>query len=502
MEGLTMKLSDLLSSLHICHAKGNLDIEVKGIETDSRKVKPGYLFIALRGFTVDGHQYVGQAAANGAVAFLVEGMDESVVLPGVFAIVPDTRRALAVIADRFYHHPTRSLNVIGVTGTNGKTSITYLIEQMMKDAGHKSGIIGTIQMRIGDYTEEVSNTTPESIQLQKWFSLMLDKGADHACIEVSSHALEMGRVRGCNFRTAIFTNLTQDHLDYHQTMENYRNAKSLLFSQLGNTYNDSQMKFAILNADDEASEYYSKVTSAQVIYYGIDREADVRALDIKINESGTDFLLQTYKGSIPATTKMVGKFSVYNVLAATAACLAEGIPLSSIQKSLESISGVQGRFERVDEGQDYTVIVDYAHTPDSLKNVLETAKEFTKGDIYCIIGCGGDRDRTKRPIMARIAVEHARYAIFTSDNPRSEEPDHILQDMINGVKGNPSSIGQYTAIIDRKEAIEDTISKARQGDCVIIAGKGHETYQIMKGQTLPFDDKQVASAAIQSRLKR
>ena len=496
-----MKLSDLLSSLHICRTKGNADIEIKGIETDSRQVKPGYLFIALRGFTVDGHLYLSQAAANGAVAFLVEQVEESGSLPGVLAVVPDTRRALAVIADRFYQHPTGRLNVIGVTGTNGKTSITYLIEQMMKDAGHRSGIIGTIQMRIGDYSEEVSNTTPESIQLQKWFSLMLDKGADHACIEVSSHALEMGRVRGCNFKTAIFTNLTQDHLDYHETMENYRNAKSLLFSQLGNTYNDNQTKFAVLNADDEASEYYSKVTSAQIIYYGIDREADVRALDIKIRESGTDFLLQTYKGSIPISTKMVGKFSVYNALAATAACLAEGIPLTSIQKSLEAIGGVQGRFERIDEGQDYTVIVDYAHTPDSLKNVLETAKQFTKGEIYCIIGCGGDRDKTKRPIMARIALEHAHHAIFTSDNPRSEEPDRILQDMMDGAKGNPLLPGQYTAIIDRKEAIEYAISKARQGDCVIIAGKGHETYQIIKGQTFPFDDKQVASAAIQLSLE-
>jgi UDP-N-acetylmuramoyl-L-alanyl-D-glutamate--2,6-diaminopimelate ligase len=495
--GFIMKLRDLLSSLRIYQVEGDLDTEISGIETDSRKVKAGSLFIALRGFTVDGHNFIPQAAATGAVAFVVESEIET---PGVSIRLPDSRRALAILADKFYEHPTRKLGLIGVTGTNGKTTVTHLVEKILTDYGALTGIIGTIQMKIGDYVESVKNTTPESIELQHMLASMVEKGAKYACIEVSSHALEMGRVWGCEFKTAIFTNLTQDHLDYHKTMENYRNAKSLLFSQLGNSY-QGQGKCAILNMDDPASEYYRKVTAAQVITYGIDHDADVQAKNIEITGSGTSFTLSTFQGEVSISIHLIGKFNVYNCLAAAAACLVEGVPLSLIKKSLESIEGVSGRFERVNEGQNYTVIVDYAHTPDSLENVLKTAKEFTKGKLYCIVGCGGDRDRTKRPVMAQIAVKYADFSVFTSDNPRSEDPDAILEDMVAGL--NPDIAGQerFVAITDRRKAIQYAISLAAEEDCILIAGKGHETYQIINGQILSFDDREVASVAIRSVIK-
>lgn len=493
-----MKLRELLTSLAIYDTKGDLDLEIYGIETDSRKIKPGYLFVALRGFTVDGHRFIKQAEANGAVAFLVEEEQEN---QCVQIKVSDTKRSLAFLADKFYGSPTSKLRVIGVTGTNGKTTITHLVEKILTDADYPTGIVGTIQMRMGDYTEEVKNTTPESLELQRMFSLMLERGATHACIEASSHALELGRVWGCQVKTAIFTNLTQDHLDYHQTMENYRDAKSLLFSQLGNTYSDKHHRFAILNKDDPQYEFFAKVTPVQLISYGIHAEADVMAHDIHIGASGTEFTLRTYAGTVPISMKLVGKFSVYNILAATAACLAEGVPLSVIKKSIESVQGVPGRFERVDAGQKFAVIVDYAHTPDSLENVLKTAREFIPNNIYCVVGCGGDRDRTKRPIMARIAAQYADYAIYTSDNPRSEDPQQILDDMVAGLSGMTSDSSKYTSMVDRKKAIEHAISLANEGDCVIIAGKGHETYQIIKDHVLPFDDRVVALVAIQAGIK-
>lgn len=490
-----MKLSELLSPLAFYQAKGECDIEITGIATDSRKVKPGNLFVALRGFTVDGHDFIQQAQEKGAVAYLVEEERDT---PQVSIRVSDTTRALAIVAAQFYGHPTSRLRLLGVTGTNGKTTVTHLVEQILNDAGHPTGIIGTIQMRMGEYVEEVKNTTPDALELQRMFAIMLDKGATHACIEVSSHALEMGRVWGCDFITGIFTNLTQDHLDYHRTMENYRHAKSLLFSQLGNTYNGKQQKFAVLNVDDSSTEQYRKMTAAQVITYGIDRDADVRALDISIGSGGTAFTLQTFKGVTKIQMKMIGKFSVYNVLAATAACLMEGVPLHQIKASIEKMAGVPGRFEPVDEGQDYAVVVDYAHTPDSLENVLTTAREFTKGKLYCVVGCGGDRDRTKRPIMAQIASRYADHTIFTSDNPRSESPQAILEDMVQGLK---NEAGSFECIVDRKQAIERSIALANSGDCIVIAGKGHETYQIINGQVLDFDDCKVASFAIRKGMK-
>lgn len=468
-------------------------MEITGITADSRKVKPGDLFICLRGFTVDGHAFAAKAVEQGAVAVLA---DCELEVPATVVRVPDTRRAMAMIADLFYGSPTRELKVIGVTGTNGKTTTTNLIDKILRDYQKKTGLIGTIHMRIGDQVEEVKNTTPEALELQRSFRRMRDAGAEYAIIEVSSHALQMGRVRGCDVHTAVFTNLTQDHLDFHKTMDNYRFAKSLLFAQLGNEYRLDRLKTAVLNADDSSSQLFAEVTPARVITYGIDRPADVRAQQVRISRQGTSFQVQTFAGSITLNLRLMGKFNVYNALAAIAVALVEGVPLEAIKASLEQVKGVNGRFEPVDAGQDFTVIVDYSHTPDSLENALMTIKEFAQGRIFCVVGCGGDRDRGKRPIMAQIATKYADISVLTSDNPRSEDPEAIIDDMIAGLAQVP--VDRYLRIADRSEAIQYAVSQAKANDVILIAGKGHETYQLIKDQVLPFDDREVARAAIKN----
>lgn len=492
-----MKLTDLLSSLLPVYVKGDSTIEITGLTADSRKVKPGDMFICLSGFTVDGHEYAAKALEMGAACILAE---KELQLEGTVVIVPDSRRAMAQLADRFYLAPTSELKLIGVTGTNGKTTTTHLIDKILRDQQKKTGLIGTINMRIGDTYEEVKNTTPDSLELQHSFRRMRDLQAEYAIIEVSSHALDIGRVRGCDVHTAVFTNLTRDHLDYHETMENYRHAKSLLFTQLGNRYDAERLKTAVLNADDPASDMFARVTPARVIRYGIDQDADVRATGIRITAQGTAFTMETFAGSMEFSLKLMGKFNVYNALAAASVALAEGIDLAAIKASLEEVAGVDGRFEAVVAGQAFTVLVDYSHTPDSLENALITVKEFAQGRIYCIVGCGGDRDRTKRPIMAQIATKYADISVLTSDNPRSEEPEAILADMLAGLADTPKD--RYTCIADRREAIAYAISQAAPEDVILIAGKGHETYQIIKGEVLPFDDRLVAKEAIEKKLAK
>lgn len=495
-----MKLRELASLLLLSTLQGDGETDIQGIETDSRKVKPGDLFLCLPGFRTDGHQFAEAAVKQGAVALLVE-RDVPVEVPKLF--VKDAHFASALIATHFYNHPTDDLKVIGITGTNGKTTTTYLLEHIFRDYGLQSGVVGTVGMKIGNEIVESANTTPQATELQRAFRRMKDVGAKYAMIEVSSHSLHHGRVRGCDFHTAIFTNLTQDHLDFHGTMQEYRNAKGLLFAQLGNRYASQPEfnKYAVLNIDDEASDYYRRITAAQVITYGINHEADVRATNIEITGSGTRFELNTFWGSTVVETRLIGKFNVYNMLAAIAASLIEGIPLAAIKESLATIQSVSGRFEVVDEGQDFTVIVDYAHTPDSVQNVLETVKEFAQGRIITIVGCGGDRDRTKRPIMGRIAAELSDLVIVTSDNPRSEEPQSIIEQMVAGIEQAGFSKDRYETVVDRSEAIAKAIHEAHSGDVIVIAGKGHETYQEIQGVKHDFDDRKHARAAIHQRLK-
>ncbi|OJF17482.1 MAG: UDP-N-acetylmuramoyl-L-alanyl-D-glutamate--2,6-diaminopimelate ligase [Bacillaceae bacterium G1] len=489
-----MLLADIQRWLITAEIRGEASTAVHGIAADSRRVKPGDLFICLPGFTVDGHDFAEQAVQKGACALLVERF-LPLAVPQLR--VTDTRRAMAIIADRFFRQPTQQLRLIGVTGTNGKTTVTYLLEKIFSDAGHKTGLIGTIRHKVGDTWIPSHNTTPDALDLQQMFRQMVDAGADYAVMEVSSHALQLGRVRGCFFRTAVFTNLSRDHLDFHGTMEEYLWAKSLLFSGLGNSYGDVT-QFAVLNADDPAADRLAQVTAQPVVTYGVRKPADVKALKMELRPDGTVVDVETFHGAIRLRLQLVGLFNVYNALAAMTVALLEGLDLEQIGASLEQVTGVPGRFERIDEGGDIHVIVDYAHTPDSLQNVLQAIRGFSPGRIICVVGCGGDRDRGKRPLMAQVAVEYSDLAVFTSDNPRSEDPERILADMAAGVLNQS---GRWISIVDRREAIFEAIRRAKAGDTVLIAGKGHETYQIVGQQTLPFDDREVARLALQERRK-
>jgi len=486
-----MKLQKLLEYLHPIHPFKGEGPEITSIENDNRKVQKGSLFICIKGYTVDGHDFAESAVNNGAAAILAErplDLDVPVI------VVNDTTRAMAVLANAFYGQPTKKLHLIGITGTNGKTTTSHLIEKIFADAGKKTGLIGTMYTKIADKTIETKNTTPESLILQKTFQQMVDAGVSLAVMEVSSHALDLGRVHGCEYDVAVFTNLTQDHLDYHKTMEEYKRAKSLLFAQLGNTFDQNKPKFAVLNADDPASDMYSRSTAAHVITYGIDQKADLQAKNIQMTPKGTNFDLIIDSTIYPIQMQLIGKFSVYNVLASISAALVSGIGIKDVIRSIEGVEGVAGRFELVNADQDFTVIVDYAHTPDSLENVLKTIQHFAKKRVFVIVGCGGDRDRMKRPLMAQIACSMATDPIFTSDNPRSEDPLAILKEMEAGVQGET-----YQVIPDRKEAIYTAVNQAAAGDVILIAGKGHETYQIIGNVVHDFDDRLVAREAIEGR---
>ncbi|OEH84707.1 UDP-N-acetylmuramoyl-L-alanyl-D-glutamate--2,6-diaminopimelate ligase [Desulfuribacillus stibiiarsenatis] len=490
-----MKISDLFQP--VLHKKffntDNIDhVTITQITSDSRKVESGSLFACVPGHTVDGHDFAAQAVQKGAIAILCERQLD---IPVLQIVVPNTSQILPLIADRFYGQPTRKLKLIGITGTNGKTTTTYLIEKIMKDYSLKTGVIGTIEMRIGDERYSVENTTPEPITLQESFHRMVVAGVDTAIIEVSSHALELGRVAGCDFDIAGFTNLTQDHLDFHKDMDEYKRAKAKLFSRLGNTYSfDKGQKYAVLNADDDCYEEFKLATVAQVLSYGIEKPADVSATNLNIQPEGVSFVLHTVEASMEVQMKMTGKFSVYNALTAISVCLLEGIPLSNIITSIESVTSVDGRFEKVDVGQDFTVLVDYAHTSDSLENVLKTIQEFAQKRVITVFGCGGDRDRSKRPLMGAVAREYSDFTIVTSDNPRTENPTLILDDVM--VAFADAARDSYIRIEDRTEAIEYAVNMAESGDIILIAGKGHETYQIIGKIKSDYDDRLVAKQAI------
>lgn len=488
-----MKLQTLISHLQPLVPFEGENPDITHIHNDNRKVVQGSLFICIKGYTVDGHEFAEQAVQAGAMAIVAERPLE-VDVPVV--VVKDTRRAMAILADAFYEQPSHHMKVVGITGTNGKTTTSHIIDHILLEAKRNTGLIGTMYTKIGSEVLETKNTTPESLTLQGIFSQMLQKQVDCAVMEVSSHALIEGRVHGTDFDVAVFTNLSQDHLDFHGSMDEYKRAKGLLFAQLGNKFIHNQPKYAVLNADDSASEQYALSTAAHILTYGIDNEADIMASNIVMTSKGTKFQLKTPIGKTEAWVRLVGKFNVYNVLAGIGATIALGIPLSVIIDALKRLDGVAGRFELVDEGQDFSVIVDYSHTPDSLQNALETIREFSKGKTFVVVGCGGDRDRTKRPLMAKIACDFADEAIFTSDNPRSEDPIAILEEMETGVMGR-----RYTTIENRKEAIYQAVKQATTNDIILIAGKGHETYQQIGKETFHFDDREVAKEAITEKNK-
>ena len=472
-----MKLKDLLKGIGYIKIVGTGDIEIGDMYYDSRRVTADSLFFCIKGLTVDGHNYAAQAVERGAKALVLE-RDVNTTEDITKVFVRDSKVAMANIAKNYYKDPTQGITFIGVTGTNGKTTITHLVKAVLEEIGQRVGLIGTITNMIGDRKIPSAHTTPESLDLQRLLREMADENADSIVMEVSSHSLSLGRVEGCQYDIGAFTNLSRDHLDFHPTMEEYRDAKAKLFAQ---------SKMAVINVDDESGRWIKDRFEGRVMTYGICKEADIYARDLEITDKGVTFNLHSPEGEIPINLAIPGIFSIYNALAAAGICLDMGISLEAIAQGLQRVKGIDGRFELLDTGTDYSVILDYAHTPDGLENILETARGFVKGRVLTLFGCGGDRDFTKRPMMGEVAGRFSDLCIITSDNPRSEEPMKIIKQIMPGVKktGCP-----YKIIENRKEAIEYALSNAKKGDVVILAGKGHETYQILKNKTIHFDEKE------------
>ncbi|MCC5465003.1 UDP-N-acetylmuramoyl-L-alanyl-D-glutamate--2,6-diaminopimelate ligase [Pelosinus baikalensis] len=493
------KLKELIDLLPNAIIDGNEKVAetvIADLAQDSRKITPGTLFVCLSGAKTDGHDYIVQAYHQGAVAVLVE-KDIDIIPQGLTVIkVANTREAMIKIAPYFFEYPSCKLRMIGVTGTNGKTTTTYLIRSILQQAGFHVGVIGTIQNSIGDKIVPTQNTTPDVIDLQRLLAEMAEANMDYVVMEVSSHALALNRVAGCEFDVGIFTNMTRDHLDFHVTFERYLEAKTRLFQLLSSRDNQKEGKTAIINTDDKAAAFILERTGCNTITYGIENYADLQAKNTNIQAKGAEFDIIGSFGIMPLQLKITGLFNVYNVLSAVGAALAEGIDVPIIKAALETFQSVSGRFELVDGGQPFSIIVDYAHTPDGLENILKTAQQIAKKRIIVVFGCGGDRDKTKRPIMGNLAVQYGNIVIATSDNPRTEDPENILSEIEVGIQESLTSGKIYEKIIDRRQAIERALHVAEADDIVIIAGKGHENYQILKDRTIPFDDKEVVKAII------
>ncbi|MCL6635826.1 MAG: UDP-N-acetylmuramoyl-L-alanyl-D-glutamate--2,6-diaminopimelate ligase [Peptococcaceae bacterium] len=491
-----MVFRELLSAVETLAAGGELDVRVAGIAYDSRRVKPGYVFVAIEGFQADGHDFVSEAVAKGAAAVVLKRPLR--LAPGIaWARVDDTRLALALLAGRFYGAPSRKLKLVGVTGTNGKTTTTNLIAAILESAGNKTGLIGTIHNRIGGRVLPVGHTTPESLDLQFLLAQMVDEGVQAAVMEVSSHALALHRVAGCDFDVAVFTNLTQDHLDFHRDMEDYLAAKCGLFSGVPCHDPKTGKKYAVINIDDPAAERFLDASGGRaVLTYAVGRPADVRGADISVTGRGVSFTALSRWGDCRLNLKLTGLFNVYNALAAFAAGIALGVPVDAVKAALEKVPGVPGRFELIDRGQDFALVVDYAHTPDGLENILKTARQIAGGKLVTVFGCGGDRDRTKRPRMGAIAARYSDYTIITSDNPRTEDPLAIIAEIETGLKA-VAGREKYAIEPDRRRAIRMAVQNAGAGDVVVIAGKGHEDYQIIGTEKFPFDDRLEAARALE-----
>jgi UDP-N-acetylmuramoyl-L-alanyl-D-glutamate--2,6-diaminopimelate ligase len=481
-----MRLNELLEGIDYTIIAGSSDIDIKGIAYDSRQVKPGYLFVCISGLKTDGHLYVEEALKNGAGAILVEKNIDQINTATVI-ITSNNRKALALMASNLYGRPSHNMRVIGVTGTNGKTTTTHLIKAILEEAGMKTGLMGTLYARVDDKTMDFSHTTPEAPEVERFMETCRQSQAQYVVMEVSSHALDLCRVDHIDFNIAIFTNLTQDHLDYHNNMEEYQAAKLKLFDMISSGNNN----FTVVNTDDTYARDFIQAANVPVTTYGLSDNSDIKAENVKIDLKGSKFALSFEGTNININIKLIGMFSIYNVLAAIAFGLRESISLEIIKKALEKVEGIPGRFEQVDEGQDFTVVVDYAHTPDGLENILRTGRQLTNNRLITVFGCGGDRDRGKRPLMGEVAARYSDFCVVTSDNPRSEDPEAIINDIVPGLDQVKSS--RYAIISDRREAINHAVYLARPGDLVIIAGKGHETYQLVKDQVLDFDDRKVAS---------
>lgn len=507
-----MELMKLLEGVEIVRIVGETRKEIEGIAYHSRQVEKNFLFAAIRGLESDGHRFIDEAIARGAEAILLEDP------PGVFdrtaIFVSDSRQALARVAANFYAHPSARMRLIGITGTNGKTTTTYLLESIFKKAGFDVGVIGTINYRYGQKVVPALNTTPESLDLQRILGEMSREKVSHAIMEVSSIGLDLHRVFGCQFDGAVFTNFTSDHLDYHQTLERYFQSKQKLFSELL-MKSEKVRRFAVTNADDPKGEEIVRGVSLPILRYGLRSSCDVSATEVALSFEGISCRIRTPEGEFPLRSNLIGRFNLYNILAAVATGFAMGVAPEILKQGVEALQGVAGRFEKVSNPKGIHVIVDYAHTHDALKRVLSGIRDTmshstgNRGKVITVFGCGGDRDRTKRPLMGEVAGTYSDLVVLTSDNPRTEDPLSIIEEVERGFQ--PISLKQldvnrmtawrsergYLKVPDRSEAIRMALRLAQPHDTVLIAGKGHEDYQIIGKKKIPFDDRIEAKRALE-----
>ena len=494
------KLSSLLSNYPLENVLGAMEIDISSLVYDSRKVTEGSLFAAIPGMKHDGDNFIPEALANKAHAFITQAPTEkflglSVGRKDVTAInVKDARHAMAWLAAEFYSHPSKNINLVGITGTNGKTTLSYILENIYRQDGDKCGVIGSINCRYDGKIFPSHMTTPESVDINRMLDEMNRHEIGNCFLEVSSHSLQLKRVRELRFAVGAITNFTRDHIDFHGSMDNYKNAKKSFF-------NDCFMDKQALNVDDPIGREIMRETSRETMTTGIDMAADVMAENCRLSKNGIQFSLKTPSGTREISSPLLGRHNIYNLLSASAVALLQGLPLEQVCRGIQSIRNVPGRFETIQMGQDFTVAVDYAHTSDALENALRAAKSFDPKNIIIVFGCGGDRDRGKRADMGRVATAMSDFAVITNDNPRSEDSNQIIEDIKKGIPESAGADEKYAVIPDRKEAIQRAIDKAGKGSLVLIAGKGHEDYQVLSTGTIHFDDREVAGEALQKRLQ-
>jgi len=509
-----MELKRLIEGVKIKKIAGSAQKEIEGIAYHSKQIGKGFLFAAIRGMEVDGHRFIEEAVQRGAEVVVSE--EEREVSNRTLILVPNSRRALAKIASNFYGDPSSRLKLIGITGTNGKTTTTYLLESIFRKAGYAAGVIGTINYRFGQKTTPAPNTTPESLDLQRILQEMLNGGTSHVTMEVSSHGLDLDRVFGCQFDAAVFTNLTSEHLDYHKTLEQYFESKKRLFSE-SLLESRKERRFAVTNLDDPRGEKIVKGIDLPVFRYGMSPPCDITADQVTSSFEGLSCRIRTPQGSLSVRSKLIGDFNIYNILAAVSVGIGMGLPLETLKEGVEGLEGVSGRFEKVENAKGLHVIVDYAHTHDALERVLSGLKGIVengtggRGKMITVFGCGGDRDRTKRPLMGKVAGQYSDLAILTSDNPRTEDPLAIMEEVEKGLESLPlkewradeikfwRSKKGYLKVPDRREAIRMAIGLAQPSDAVLIAGKGHEDYQIIGKKKFAFDDRIEARKALEGK---
>ena len=483
---------ELLKNVEYKLIQGNGEIFVSGITSNSNNIEEGNMFLAIPGDSTDGHKFINSAIQNGAKSVLVENIPDILDEEITYLQVDDSRVASAYIASNYYGSPSKDLTLIGITGTNGKTTITYLLEAIWNEDKKPNGVIGTVENRYGSRKIESTLTTPDSIELNKLLWEMKSEGVKYVAMEVSSHALDKKRVESCHFDIAVFTNLSQDHLDYHKNMENYFESKKSLFTNIL-SLSSKKSKTAIINIDDKYGKLILDELNGDVITYSLDsKNSDIFPENYSISSQGINANINTPLGNINITSKLLGKHNLLNIIAAIAISIHLGSNLINVENALKSIEKIPGRLETIENSRKINVAVDYAHTPDALKSVLEAIKPIIKGNLILVFGCGGDRDRDKRPLMGEIGIKNADYLIVTSDNPRTESPELIIDDIVDGLRNSKYADKDYRVIVNREKAIEEAIEIATIDDFVLIAGKGHEDYQIIGDKKIHFDDRELA----------